>query len=73
MEANRDFIKRQLDSGKTIWRFTDTAEISYTKTPNGVFVVRHCNSDNVETISMEVAVRQLSRNFKRIFKVGHGG
>ena len=74
METNRDFILRQLNSGRSIWRLTDTYLISYTKTPYGVYVeALNDNNHTSRFIRVEQAVEQLVRNFNQIIKVGKGG
>ena len=69
--TNREFITEKLNKGKTIWRFTKSAAISYTKTNNGVWCVKHYGMDECrdETISMRTAIDRLVRNFKQIDRI----
>jgi len=68
--TNREFIVREFESGHTVWRYTNTSGISYTKINNGVWRVRHglCSCTD-KTISMQTAISQLLRNFKQISNI----
>lgn len=69
--TNREFIVNKLNSGKTIWRFTPSSTISYTKSNKGVWRVRHSDMSGStdKTISMQTAISQLLRNFKQIASI----
>ena len=69
--TNREYIISKLNAGKTIWRYTKSHAISYTKSNNGVWRVSHhdCGSCTDKTISMQTAIDQLLRNFGQIYKI----
>lgn len=65
--TNKEFIRENLMRGRTIWRFTPSASISYTRVNGGVWRVRHgLNSCTDKKISFIAAVDQLARNFAQI-------
>ena len=68
--TNRELIVKKLESGKTIWRYTPTSSISYTKVNDGIWRVCHgLASSSSKKLNTQTAISQLVRNFKQIASI----